>query len=171
MGKDNILPREFLKNDPRVSNMHWDTQMSGIQIPTDVAAELERIWSEFLGKDAFTYPEELDDGLAYFEGTKTRVSVNSYERNTYARQKCIEHHGAKCAACGFDFEGVYGPVGKGYIHVHHLVPLSQIQQSYKVDPIKDLIPVCPNCHAMIHRYKKPFDIMKIQQLLGKYKAQ
>lgn len=171
MGKDNIIPREFLKNDPRVSNMHWDTQMSGIQIPDDVATELERIWSESLGKDAFTYPEELDDGLTYFEGTKTRVSVNSYERNTYARQKCIEHHGAKCAACGFDFEAAYGPVGKGYIHVHHLVPLSQIQQSYQVDPIKDLIPVCPNCHAMIHRYKKPFGVENIQQLLGKYKAQ
>ena len=70
-----------------------------------------------------------------------------------ARKKCIEHYGAKCAVsnCGFDFEKLYGDIGKGFIHVHHLTQLSDIGQGYEVDPIKDLRPVCPNCHAMLHQ--------------------
>ena len=53
--------------------------------------------------------------------------------------------------CGFDFEKTYGEIGKGFIHVHHIVPVSEIGESYRVDYEKDLIPVCPNCHAMLHR--------------------
>ena len=34
--------------------------------------------------------------------------------------------------------------------MHHIVPLSQIRELHEVDPIKDLVPICPNCHAMIH---------------------
>ena len=169
--KETILSREFLKNDSRFSKMHWDTQMSGVQIPDGIAAELERIWSEFTGDDEFTYPEELDSGIVYFEGVKTQVPINSYERNLKARQKCIEHHGAICAVCEFDFEETYGPIGRGYIHVHHLVPLSEIRESYNVDPIKDLVPVCPNCHAMIHRRRpSPYTIEHIQQYMRKATA-
>ena len=52
-----------------------------------------------------------------------------------------------------DFENMYGELGKGFIHVHHIVPISMIGKEYKIDPIKDLVPVCPNCHAMLHRCK------------------
>ena len=79
------------------------------------------------------------------------VVVNRYERNPEAREKCIAAHGYKCEVCGMDFEKTYGEIGKDFIHVHHIVPISTIGNEYKLDPEKDLVPVCPNCHAMLHR--------------------
>ncbi|MCJ7766342.1 MAG: HNH endonuclease, partial [Thiovulaceae bacterium] len=63
--------------------------------------------------------------------------------------------GYNCQVCDFDFELIYGNFGKDSIHVHHVIPLSEIGASYEVDPIKDLIPVCPNCHLILHRYNAP----------------
>lgn len=93
--------------------------------------------------------EELDT-----EGLRKQVYVNRYERNAEARSKAIEYHcknGIKCCICGFDFEKVYGELGKGFIHIHHITPISEIGKSYEVNYKTDLIPVCPNCHAMLHR--------------------
>lgn len=104
--------------------------------------------------EEFTLPEELPGGSTFHEGAYTRIIVNQYERNPTARALCIEHYGTRCSVCGFDFESAYGPRGKGYIHVHHIVPLSRIKEDYQIDPIEDLRPVCPNCHAMIHRYSE-----------------
>jgi len=99
------------------------------------------------------------------EGSTKKISVNSYERNRQARDACINHYGPICQACEFDFESMYGQLGKGYIHVHHIKPLSEIGQNYTVDPIKDLVPVCPNCHAMIHKTKKPLTIDELRVVI------
>jgi 5-methylcytosine-specific restriction protein A len=72
------------------------------------------------------------------------------ERNKKARRECINHYGTVCQVCGFDFEKVYGEIGKGFIHVHHIEKLASKTGEHVVDPIKDLITVCPNCHAMLH---------------------
>lgn len=92
-----------------------------------------------------------EDFTNCIEGAKTKVTVNKYERNPIARQRCIEHHGYSCSICAFNFQEVYGDIGNNFIHVHHIKPLHEIRDNYIVDPIKDLIPVCPNCHAMLHR--------------------
>jgi 5-methylcytosine-specific restriction protein A len=93
-------------------------------------------------------PEEVLEDL--WEGAKRVVKVNAFERNADARLACIEHHGTRCIACGFDFGHAYGEEFAGLIHVHHLIPLSDIGERYKVDAIKDLVPVCANCHAITH---------------------
>lgn len=100
-------------------------------------------------------PVGVSDGVSadherYFEGSVSRMVGNVYERNAAARRACIEHYGSRCRVCGFDFEAVFGELGHGYIHVHHLTPLSQIAAEHELDPIRDLRPVCPNCHAMLH---------------------
>ncbi|MBL7794763.1 MAG: hypothetical protein JNK77_20675 [Saprospiraceae bacterium] len=84
-----------------------------------------------------TYPDELEEDDAYIEGAKKTVTVNAYERDPKARAKCIAHYGCRCLCCGFDFEEKYGEIGKGFIHVHHLVEIHTVGQSYKVDPKKD----------------------------------
>ena len=89
--------------------------------------------------------------LVFTEGGKTRIYVNNYERNPRARQKCLDIKGYKCAVCGMDFESVYGKIGRGFIHVHHLVPNSTHDEKYEIDCVDGLVPVCPNCHAMLHR--------------------
>ncbi|MEO8953883.1 MAG: HNH endonuclease [Ktedonobacteraceae bacterium] len=100
-----------------------------------------------------TIPEEIDidSHENLYEGAKKQVYVNSYERNRDARDRCVKYYGARCIICGFDFEKTYGEVGRDVIHVHHLKPLCEIGETYNVDPIKDLRPVCPNCHVIIHK--------------------
>ncbi|WP_063890434.1 winged helix-turn-helix domain-containing protein [Burkholderia ubonensis] len=109
------------------------------------------------------YPDEVPQ--AVIEGAMKIVAINAYERSTAVRQACIDHYGYRCIACGFDFESKYGERGKYFIHVHHIVPLASIGQSYAVDPIKDLRPVCPNCHAIIHRTDPPCSIEELMKMI------
>ena len=106
------------------------------------------------------YPDVMnEDAGPLFEGSRTRVTVNAYERNALARRLCIAHYGSVCFVCGFDFEAIYGPVAAGVVHVHHLQPVSTARGAeYRVDPVRDLRPVCPNCHVVIHRRSPPFTI-------------
>lgn len=111
------------------------------------------------------YANEVDKNMKYAEGKTMTVLVNSYERNPIARQKCIEHYGVVCQVCNFNFEEVYGAIGKDFIHVHHKVDISTIGSEYSVDPIKDLIPVCPNCHSMLHKKKPAYSIYELKQMM------
>jgi hypothetical protein len=98
------------------------------------------------------------------EGRKLKVIVNKFERDPALRSACLLHYGPICQVCGFDFEKFYGDLGKGYCHVHHIVPLSKIREEIEVNPITDLIPLCANCHSMIHRKSEvihPNDLRKI----------
>lgn len=79
------------------------------------------------------------------------------------RRKAIEIHGSTCIACGFDFEKTYGTHGKGFIEVHHIKPLSTYDgKEVNVDPYKDLVPLCANCHRMVHRNKD--EVLTIEEL-------
>ncbi len=114
---------------------------------------------------SFRLSEEVSDEPKLVEGSVCQVSINSYERNPEARRRCIEHHGTSCCVCGFNFEEKFGSMAQGFIHVHHLKPLSEIQEEYKVDPIADLRPVCPNCHAIIHLGGKTRSIEEVKSWL------
>lgn len=105
----------------------------------------------YVQDDDFVLAEQLPSYTTYHEGSSKTINVNAYERNPEARRKCIALHGCKCVVCDFDFAERYGELGRGYIHVHHLVPISSIGKNYQIVPEKDLVPVCPNCHAMLHR--------------------
>jgi 5-methylcytosine-specific restriction protein A len=95
---------------------------------------------------------------------RSTVLVNRYERDPQKRRECLEHHGYHCQICGFDFEQTYGKLGRDFIHVHHIEPLAEVGGEYDIDPKVDLIPVCANCHAMIHRVSpalKPDQLKRI----------
>ena len=110
-------------------------------------------------------PEEILEDKPLFEGAKKQIIVNAYERNPVARQRCLNHFGYTCYVCDFNFDERYVEVGKDYIHVHHLRELSEINEEYEIDPIMDLRPVCPNCHAMLHRKKPALTIEELKDLL------
>lgn len=120
------------------------------QGPQRLSKELA-IYIENLDMELNLYPETIEENEIIYEGIKEKVTINKYERNPKARKECINHYGYNCKVCGMNFEEEYGVVGKNFIHVHHIIPLSEIGERYEVNPIEDLIPVCPNCHAMIHR--------------------
>jgi 5-methylcytosine-specific restriction protein A len=114
----------------------------------------------------YLLPEELPASGKFWEGEKTQVTINAYERNPKARAACITHHGCKCLVCGFDFEKKYGVVGKGRIHVHHLNPIGKIGKQYTIDPKTDLIPVCPNCHFIIHLAEPPLTVEQVRSCIA-----
>ena len=109
--------------------------------------------------------DELDESSMHREGSVRRITVNSFERDPKARQACIRHNGVLCAVCGFDFEATYGDIGKGFTHVHHKRPLSSLRSSYRVNPKNDLVPVCPNCHSMLHRRDPPYDVEQLRAII------
>ncbi|MGI1946838.1 HNH endonuclease [Shewanella glacialipiscicola] len=113
------------------------------------------------------YPDEID-GETFPEGMSKQVLINLFERNKNARSACIEEHGLSCCVCNFNFEKAYGEIGIGFIHVHHVVNISDIGHSYQVDPKRDLIPVCPNCHAMLHKSKPAHTIQQLKAHLTNY---
>ena len=100
------------------------------------------------------------------EGAASQELVTVYERNPEARRRCIAAHGSICCVCGFSFSAVYGVEFAGFIHVHHLRPVSEAGGEYAVDPVEDLRPVCPNCHAIIHYGGQLRDISEVRQLLA-----
>lgn len=108
------------------------------------------VWANLSYSGASLYPDEIPEQSAFLEGAKTTITVNKYERSDKARKACIQHYGARCVVCRMEFAKSYGNSVEGFIHVHHIKPLSSIDRRYKVDPINDLRPVCPNCHAVIH---------------------
>jgi 5-methylcytosine-specific restriction protein A len=162
------LPRELL-NYPPFDNVNWSTQSSGISIPENVAQHLEAMWLPIAksANDSHDLNDFVQGDENYFEGTAYQLTLTRYERNKQARLVCLQHYGTVCLICGFDFEEKYGELGAGFIHVHHITPLSEINAEYAVDPIRDLKPVCPNCHAMIHRRTPPFKIDEIKSMLSK----
>jgi hypothetical protein len=118
--------------------------------------EVERVLKSYI-----IYPDEIEDKELY-EGSKKQITVNAYERSSQARQECINKYGYICVICNFDFKKIYGEIGQNFIHVHHVKPLSEIDEKYKINPIEDLRPVCPNCHAMLHKRKPAYSIEEIK---------
>jgi 5-methylcytosine-specific restriction protein A len=135
---------------------HFDTQPVKIIWTFDNLANINNIVSAIPGQ---VIPGSL------WEGATNKVLVNKYERNPWARRECITHYGITCQVCEMDFESRYGDMGKDFIHVHHLIPLSSIKEEYEVDPVNDLIPVCPNCHSMLHKKNPAYTIAELKKLL------
>lgn len=114
--------------------------------------------------------ENKDIYEIHSEGRATQYFTTRYERDPRNRNAAIKIHGTKCMACGFDFEKMYGERGKDYIEVHHVVPLSSRDAEVKIDPGKDLIVVCSNCHRMIHRKKNQvLSLDELKQIIAENK--
>lgn len=113
--------------------------------------------------------EEVDVTAPLFEGAVRRIAVNAYERSSAAREKCILHYGCRCAACGLTLAEKYGEAAQGLIHVHHVRQLSDVNAEYQVDPVQDLRPVCPTCHAIIHTRTPPFTVEEVTAMIEETK--
>jgi 5-methylcytosine-specific restriction protein A len=155
--------------------LSFKLKKSPLEINTDnyqLTEQLINKWVErFFGCIIALSPlEEIEDnyeikGLP--EGAVKSSFVNRYERSRYNRSMCLNFHGNNCQVCGINFKDIYGEIGDGFIHVHHTIPVSQLNPGYIINPIKDLVPVCPNCHSMLHRRNPPYSVMELQQIIGK----
>lgn len=139
----------------RYPEQHWTPQSSGTALMQAYEKPVARLWRNRLGaKDTGGTREYKRFHQHLMEGARNLITATVVERNQAARLRCIEQHGISCVVCGFDFEKVYGRIGRGFIHVHHLKPLASSSKRHRVDPVEDLRPVCPNCHAMLHGGKQ-----------------
>jgi 5-methylcytosine-specific restriction protein A len=116
--------------------------------------------------DTAPFPDEVGPDVVHLEGAVSTIQVNRFERDPAARRKCIAYYGAQCSVCEFDFYVAFGEIGRGFVHVHHILPISQIHGEYVVNPIADLRPVCPNCHAMLHRRQPPYSVEELRLMLS-----
>lgn len=116
--------------------------------------------------DDKSFPEDIADLSGVIEGAKRQITVNAYERDPTAKPRCIKKWGTICVVCDFDFSAVYGELGEGFIHVHHLTPIHTVGKAYELNPEEDLRPVCPNCHAILHRRKLTLSIEELRQRLN-----
>ena len=160
--------------DKRDNEWHWimrpevalALEILGLVEKSQLLSDEVTATTDVLGEQSpFLLPEEIESTTDLHEGAGTQITVNRYERNPEARKQCIDHYGARCCICDFEFSTVYGKIGNGYIHVHHLQPLAAIGKQYIVDPIADLRPVCPNCHAMVHCRTPPYTIEEMQTII------
>jgi 5-methylcytosine-specific restriction protein A len=116
-------------------------------------------------QEAVMSGKDLD--LALSEGALKTVELTTYERNATARRLCIEHYGPTCQACGLNYEDKYGAIGVNLIHVHHVVPLSAIGETYQVDPVRDLVPLCATCHHVVHSRNPLYSVGEITNAINK----
>lgn len=161
-----IVPLDELQ-EPPFDTWRWAIQQSGPKIPDEHILALSMLIETRRKLRAHSSPDEVHITDDYQEGGVHEVLVNAYERNPLAREKCIGHYGAECVVCGMSFPKTYGHDFTGIIHVHHLIPLSEIKETYTIDPVRDLRPVCPNCHAAIHHFKPPITIDELKDRLRK----
>lgn len=137
-----------------VKSMH--NEAAPLQVPGEQQKEVEK----FVGvadNPEPPVPHNDADYAADTEGLEHQYNLTKKERNPELRRKCIEHYKRlwgghiHCICCGFDFGKAYGKIGEDYIEIHHLTPHSTFEGEHTVDPINDLIPLCSNCHSMIHK--------------------
>jgi len=106
---------------------------------------------------------------SFVEGNKFQVTLNRYERNPINRELCLQRKGYSCAICGFNFKDTYGQIGKHFIEVHHITPVSVLGPDYRINIDKDLIPVCSNCHSMLHKRNPPYNPEELVSILASAK--
>lgn len=146
---------------------------ASLKVGGDYVYDAHLKWKE--GEEVDTFYESLpfradrqqpvEPAPSLYEGDVRAVTLDSYERNAAARRKCLEHYGYSCQACGVHLFDVYGPAGQGVIHVHHHTPISTAKARHEVDPVGDLVPLCPNCHSVAHRRATPYTLADLRAML------
>lgn len=129
--------------------------VNGVNIVWGIVSDVETIPNEY----------KLEVRKRFIEGVRTETLVTRYERNPKARQACLNHWGYSCVVCYMNFSETYGEIGDNFIHVHHLKEIASIGEAYVIDPVNDLRPVCPNCHAMLHRRRPAYTIEELNHIV------
>jgi len=147
----------------------WDFFFSGYYKGTFFIYQLKPELKEALEECGLTEnikPISLQNAYLFvWNPNKWSQWTDRYERNVFARNECLKHYGYSCSVCDFNFEKYYGSLGYKFIHVHHLTQVATRKQEYKVDPIQDLRPVCPNCHSMLHKQNPPLTIDELKSII------
>lgn len=171
------MPAELLEDT--VPGVAWNAVRStGTIVPAASEPVLRAAWTGFLrsrpvpagGLGAADPTVPVPGALP--QAALRRVAVNRFEHDPEAVRLCVAFHGPACAACGLTLEQLYGPAGAAFVQVHQIVPASGLEPGYRLDPVSDLVPLCPNCHAMAHRgTPDPYTPAELRRMLAGASAQ
>lgn len=182
--KDVILRNKDREAEPRYTDaLHWYAiflrSLANGTTPVPVPGELTTAAEsddDSTDYGQYTPTQHNDDDYAPdTEGLEHQHNLTKKERNPELRRRCIAYYKAKwggrihCICCGFDFEETYGEIGKDYIEIHHINPHHLQKGPHKVDPKTELIPLCSNCHSMIHRTGSRDKVWTLEELKEKFK--
>jgi 5-methylcytosine-specific restriction protein A len=151
---------------------HWQTFEIVLKKQCVVFEELPRAQVQQLLEDIVTPMfgmcialigiEDVEADASALEGTPTEIISRRYERRPVNREICLSVRGRRCYCCNMDFGEVYGPLADGYIEVHHIKPASEMGAGYTVNPVTDLVPICSNCHSVVHLTNPPRNVDELK---------
>lgn len=143
--------------------MHWDSQGSGIQIPNNVARQLEILWQDFLKSDRIVLTKIVEPSA--IEGLRTETKIYVRGRSRQLRDLALENAKGICCVCDTDYKKVLNGKGVHVLQVHHRKQLA-FTDTPRVTHLSDLAVVCANCHLLLHLdQKKAFDVEDLRRLL------
>ncbi|MCC3273440.1 restriction endonuclease [Arthrobacter zhangbolii] len=151
-----------------VPEVGWGALRTGGTVPPAGLPPLRRAWSVHLASLDLAHT----DPLAPLPGTtdprvRSARPVNRYEHDAAARRVCLAFHGGSCAACGIVPRERYGPGAEHVLQIHHLLPGADLSDGYELDPVSDLVPLCPTCHAVAHtRVPVPYTPAEVRRMLA-----
>jgi hypothetical protein len=124
-------------------------------------------WARLSGK---TLIADIDPLQSFGEGDRTIRRHLAVERDARLRALAKDYWRSRlgrlrCLVCGFDFERRYGRVGAEFIEMHHEKPFGQHKGRRKTK-VKELKPLCSNCHRILHReVKNPLSLAALKGML------
>lgn len=145
---------------------HFDGQLTAVAVVTLTDPPTVRLLCKLATEEQMA----LFASSPAVEGASRVVEQTRYERDPALRAACLALQGTQCRVCGMSFEHIYGADAAGFIHVHHLEPLGAVGEAHEVDPATDLIPVCPNCHGVMHLREPPYSPKEVCEMLAKTPA-
>lgn len=155
----------FYRYDSRLPFTYAGT---GIPISHQDTSPVQITWQ--ICEDHSELPSNKEEAHLY-AGKLKSIQVNIYERNPVARAICIKKNGFSCKVCGFNFEETYGDLGKNYIQVHYVKPLAESPGEHELSPETDLVPICANCHSMIHKKKPALTVEQLAMIVASHNGQ
>lgn len=161
---DESLPWRSLEIEARIRTRRWRSPENLTDLWGSVAGSCLSLILSGLALEAI---EKFPFGLP--EGASSNSSLTRYERNPVNRLRSIQFHGYACWACEANLANRYPGLGERFIEVHHILPVSAMPEHYLVNPVTEMVPLCPNCHRMVHQENPPVHPAKLREILGRPK--
>jgi hypothetical protein len=165
-GEKYLYKNKYVVDYLLVNDFQWD----------DLKKGFDDVYKRSVQQKQYIYV--FDENIYIQEGTKKVMETETYKRSTKLREeakKYYEKNGKiNCTICNFNFDDFYGTkIGGKYIEIHHIKPIFQYQDEDLNTTIKkalkNVVPVCSNCHRMIHKnWRNPLQVKYLKNHIRKW---
>lgn len=126
----------------------------------------EEIVEEANSESTLSSVEELSEVVNITcEHAQARDEKSDTDYKVKLKKECIDYYGAICDICGFDFGYTYGEAFEQCIDVHNQNSVEGEEILPTTHPTEDLIPICHNCHHIIHSTVPAISVEKMRKMV------